>query len=67
MKVQTQYFSRLVVLHVIFIVFVLFITGYGVSSDGKIIFVNASTCDLNYMPANPPIVFDVSLPPNGIK
>ncbi|XP_026470380.1 metallophosphoesterase domain-containing protein 1-like [Ctenocephalides felis] len=37
--------------------------GYGVSSDGKIIFVNASTCDLNYMPANPPIVFELPLKP----
>ncbi|XP_011503727.1 PREDICTED: metallophosphoesterase MPPED2 isoform X2 [Ceratosolen solmsi marchali] len=36
--------------------------GYGVSSDGKIIFINASTCDLNYLPSNPPVVFDVTLP-----
>lgn len=36
--------------------------GYGITSDGRIIFVNASTCDINYLPQNPPIVFDVSLP-----
>ncbi|CAG9864296.1 unnamed protein product [Phyllotreta striolata] len=35
--------------------------GYGVTSDGKIIFVNASTCDINYIPNNLPIVFDVPL------
>lgn len=38
--------------------------GYGITSDGKIIFINASTCDINYLPNNPPIVFDISLP-NG--
>jgi len=37
--------------------------GYGVRSDGKILFINASTCDINYIPSNPPVVFDVSLPP----
>uniref|UniRef100_A0A336LFB0 CSON010335 protein n=1 Tax=Culicoides sonorensis TaxID=179676 RepID=A0A336LFB0_CULSO len=36
--------------------------GYGISSDGKIIFINASTCDINYLPNNPPIVFDIALP-----
>lgn len=36
--------------------------GYGVSSDGKIIFINASTCDINYIPHNLPIVFDIPLP-----
>ncbi|XP_055841434.1 UPF0046 protein C25E10.12 [Episyrphus balteatus] len=36
--------------------------GYGITSDGRIIFVNASTCDINYLPNNPPIVFDISLP-----
>lgn len=41
-------------------------TGYGISSDGKIIYINASTCDLNYLPSNPPIVFDITLPP-GIQ
>lgn len=36
--------------------------GYGITSDGNIIYVNASTCDINYYPHNPPIVFDVTLP-----
>ncbi|GLH00195.1 hypothetical protein R5R35_000044 [Gryllus longicercus] len=36
--------------------------GYGVSSDGQIIYINASTCNINYLPRNPPVVFDVSLP-----
>lgn len=41
--------------------------GYGVTSDGKIIFINASTCDINYIPNNPPVVFDIPLPPSHIK
>lgn len=41
--------------------------GYGITSDGAIIYVNASTCDINYLPNNPPIVFDVALPPNVLK
>lgn len=36
--------------------------GYGVRSDGKVVFVNASTCDINYLPCNSPVVFDVPLP-----
>ena len=36
--------------------------GYGVRSDGKILFINASTCDINYLPCNPPVVFDVTIP-----
>ena len=36
--------------------------GYGVRSDGKTVFVNASTCDLTYFPVNKPIVFDVAIP-----
>ncbi|XP_018578376.1 metallophosphoesterase domain-containing protein 1 [Anoplophora glabripennis] len=35
--------------------------GYGVTSDGKIIFINASTCDINYIPNNLPVVFDIPL------
>uniref|UniRef100_A0A034WLQ4 Metallophosphoesterase domain-containing protein 1 n=2 Tax=Bactrocera dorsalis TaxID=27457 RepID=A0A034WLQ4_BACDO len=38
--------------------------GYGITSDGNIIYVNASTCDINYKPNNPPIVFDISLTHN---
>jgi len=41
--------------------------GYGVRSDGKILFINASTCDINYRPCNPAIVFDVSLPPGHCR
>ncbi|KAG0729623.1 Metallophosphoesterase domain-containing protein 1 [Chionoecetes opilio] len=41
--------------------------GYGVTSDGKIIFINASTCNINYVPINPPIVFDVPIPPGFSK
>ncbi|XP_060535282.1 UPF0046 protein C25E10.12 [Cylas formicarius] len=41
--------------------------GYGVTSDGKIIYVNASTCDINYFPRNLPVVFDVPLPPGYTK
>ena len=33
--------------------------GYGVTSDGSTTYVNASTCNLDYKPVNPPIVFDV--------
>uniref|UniRef100_A0A023F627 Putative metallophosphoesterase domain-containing protein 1-like isoform 1 n=1 Tax=Triatoma infestans TaxID=30076 RepID=A0A023F627_TRIIF len=40
--------------------------GYGVSTDGSIIYVNASTCNINYLPINPPIAFDVSIP-SGLK
>lgn len=41
--------------------------GYGVFSDGKIIYINASTCDINYIPKNLPIVFDVPLPEGQCK
>ncbi|XP_044270200.1 metallophosphoesterase domain-containing protein 1 [Tribolium madens] len=40
---------------------------YGVFSDGKIIYINASTCDINYIPKNLPIVFDVPLPEGHCK
>lgn len=40
----------------------LFTLGYGITSDGKIIFINASTCDINYVPSNLPVVFDIPLP-----
>lgn len=35
--------------------------GYGVTSDGAVIYVNASTCDINYIPKNLPIIFDIPL------
>ncbi|KAJ6639939.1 Metallophosphoesterase domain-containing protein 1 [Pseudolycoriella hygida] len=33
--------------------------GYGVTTNERTIFINASTCNLRYMPVNPPIVFDI--------
>ncbi|XP_039287782.1 UPF0046 protein C25E10.12 [Nilaparvata lugens] len=41
--------------------------GYGVTSDGHTIYVNASTCNVKYAAVNPPIVFDVPLPPGFTK
>lgn len=34
---------------------------YGLSSDGKIVFINASTCNIEYLPNNLPIVFDCTI------
>ena len=36
--------------------------GYGTSSDGTTVYVNASTCNLKYRPLNAPIVVDVRKP-----
>lgn len=41
--------------------------GYGISSDGKIIFINAATCNISYIPENPPVVIDICLPPGFSK
>jgi len=41
--------------------------GYGIRSDGRVVYVNASTCDINYTPCNPPVVFDVPLPKEQTK
>ncbi|XP_050423284.1 UPF0046 protein C25E10.12 [Adelges cooleyi] len=41
--------------------------GYGISTDGKIIYINASSCDLQYLPVHHPIVFDVALPKGVLK
>jgi hypothetical protein len=35
--------------------------GYGITTDGVTQFVNASTCNLQYLPNNPPIIFDVPM------
>lgn len=43
------------------------VSGYGISSDGRVIYINASTCDLNYLPTNPPVVFDITLPEGNKK
>ena len=34
----------------------------GIFSDGHTTFINASTCNLQYQPKNPPIIFDIDLP-----
>lgn len=34
---------------------------YGISSDGKTTFINASTCNIAYKPINPPIVIDIAI------
>lgn len=34
---------------------------YGVSSDGKVVYINASTCNIEYLPNNPPIVFECKI------
>lgn len=39
--------------------------GYGVSTDGTTVFVNASTCTFNYRPVNPPVCFDFPAPALG--
>jgi len=36
--------------------------GYGVTTNGQTIFVNASTCTLKYLPTNPPLVVDLPSP-----
>ena len=33
--------------------------GYGIACRGKTLYINASTCTLNYRPTNPPIVIHV--------
>ena len=38
---------------------------YGIWTDGVTTYANASTCDLRYIPKNPPILFDIELP-NGV-
>lgn len=34
---------------------------YGVMADGRTVFINATTCDINYLPNNPPVVFDIEI------
>lgn len=45
-------------LHVSFLCFL----GYGMMTDGTTTFVNASACTVNFLPMNPPIVFDLPNP-----
>ncbi len=39
--------------------------GYGVTTNGKTLFANASTCNLAYRPLNPALVFDLVPPARG--
>ena len=41
--------------------------GYGLTTDDQTIFVNASTCNLQYNPCNPAIVFDMDIPDGHTK
>ncbi|CAG0908792.1 unnamed protein product [Cyprideis torosa] len=41
--------------------------GAGVTTDGQVIYANAATCDVHYRPTNPPVCFDVPLPPGVDK
>ena len=41
--------------------------GYGISTDGTTTFINAATCDERYAPINPPVVFDLPVPPGYTK
>ncbi|CAC5412122.1 UPF0046 protein T07D4.2,Metallophosphoesterase domain-containing protein 1,Metallophosphoesterase MPPED2,UPF0046 protein C25E10.12,UPF0046 protein K07C11.7 [Mytilus coruscus] len=41
--------------------------GYGVTTDGETLFINASSCTKGYKLSNPPIIFDVPLPPGQSK
>lgn len=38
------------------------VSGYGVTSDGYTVFINASICNKKYQATNPPIVFDYAIP-----
>lgn len=41
--------------------------GYGVTTDGQTVFVNAAICNIKYSPVNPPVVFDLPLPEGASK
>ena len=45
----------------------LFSAGYGISTDGTTTYINAATCDERYAPINPPVVFDLPVPPGYTK
>lgn len=36
--------------------------GYGMTTDGQTVFVNAAICDVRYRPVNAPLIFDIPLP-----
>ena len=35
--------------------------GYGATTNGATVFINASTCNLQYRPVHPPLVFDLPI------
>jgi len=41
--------------------------GYGMTTDGDTVYINASTCDHRYRPIHPPIIFDVQIPKGHSK
>eukprot|EP00930_Biecheleria_cincta_P083109 TRINITY_DN72744_c0_g1_i1.p1 TRINITY_DN72744_c0_g1~~TRINITY_DN72744_c0_g1_i1.p1 ORF type:complete len:363 (+),score=49.72 TRINITY_DN72744_c0_g1_i1:160-1248(+) len=41
-------------------------SGYGWTSDDTTLYINASTCDRDYRPINPPVVFDLP-PPDELR
>ncbi|CAC5412121.1 UPF0046 protein T07D4.2,Metallophosphoesterase domain-containing protein 1,Metallophosphoesterase MPPED2,UPF0046 protein C25E10.12,UPF0046 protein K07C11.7 [Mytilus coruscus] len=41
--------------------------GYGVTTDGETVYINASSCTKEYNLSNSPIIFDVPLPPGQSK
>ncbi|CAH1777453.1 unnamed protein product [Owenia fusiformis] len=40
---------------------------YGQMTDGQTTFINAATCNLDRKPDNPPVIFDMPLPPGKTK
>ena len=44
-----------------------FFVGYGITTDGVTTYINASNCDERYIAVNPPIVFDIPVPPGFTK
>lgn len=41
--------------------------GYGITTDGQTMFVNAAICNVHYKPVNAPIIFDIRLPEGASK
>lgn len=48
-------------------IYIFLILDYGITTDGKIIYINASSCNLQYLPVNHPIIFDIALPEGFTK
>ena len=46
---------------------ILYVLGYGLSSDGTTTFINTSTCNIMYRPVHKPIVFDIEVRGNTVK